>query len=173
MCIALIFQYNLVQFEYMRNRSLKEDNLEKQSGIEDTGQNAMEEVVLRGNKNEIKMAEDVVMGILHKLSLFERSYKFSERPYTLSMLAKELKTNRNYLSRIVNIYKGSSFTSYMNNLKIDFAIERLTSDKSLRSYTIEAIAEEMGFNRAQSFSTSFRKRTGMYPSYYIKKLNDM
>ena len=33
-----------------------------------------------------------------------------------------------------------------------------------------AIAQEVGFNNSESFSKAFYKKTGIYPSYFIKQL---
>jgi len=37
-------------------------------------------------------------------------------------------------------------------------------------YTIKALASESGFNTTEAFSKSFYKKTGIYPSYFIKEL---
>ncbi len=123
------------------------------------------------NKEEIDIPEDVVENVLGKLHNFETSGKYSKKHYTLNSLAKELHTNSAYLSKIINVYKHINFANYLNNLRVDFAVDQLTTNKSLRSYTIKAIAEEVGFKNAQSFSSAFHKRTGIYPSYFIKQLN--
>lgn len=121
-------------------------------------------------KQDIDIPKDVVETVLKKLHNFENSVKFSKKHYTLNSLAKELNTNSAYLSKIINVYKNVNFANYLNNLRIDFAVDELTSNKSLRSYTIKAIAEEVGFKNAQSFSSAFYKKTGIYPSYFIKHL---
>ena len=40
----------------------------------------------------------------------------------------------------------------------------------MRKYTIKAIAAECGYKNAESFSKAFYKINGIYPSYYIKKI---
>ncbi len=122
-------------------------------------------------KEEIDIPEEVITVVLEKLQAFENSNKYANKHYTLNLLAKELHTNSAYLSKIINVYKHINFANYMNNLRIDFAVNQLTKSKSLRSYTIKAIAEEVGFKNAQSFSSAFHKKTGIYPSYFIKQLN--
>ncbi|WP_438425794.1 helix-turn-helix domain-containing protein [Aquimarina macrocephali] len=121
-------------------------------------------------KQDIDIPKDVIETVLKKLHNFENSTKFSKKHYTLNSLAKELNTNSAYLSKIINVYKNVNFANYLNNLRIDFAVDELASNKSLRSYTIKAIAEEVGFKNAQSFSSAFYKKTGIYPSYFIKHL---
>ena len=121
-------------------------------------------------KKVADLPDEVVQSILERLTRFETSYKFTNKQYTLSSLAKELQTNSAYLSKIINAEKKTSFAHYMNKLRIDYAIEKLKEDTVLRSYTIKAIANEFGFNTAQSFSNAFYKQTGIYPSYFIKQL---
>jgi len=122
-------------------------------------------------KEEIDIPPDVIESILKKLHDFETKNQFAIKHYTLNSLAKELNTNSAYLSKIINVYKNVNFANYLNNLRIDFAVDQLSSHKHLRSYTIQAIAEEVGFKNAQSFSSAFHKKTGIYPSYFIKNVN--
>ncbi|MBQ4804853.1 tetratricopeptide repeat protein [Aquimarina sp. MMG015] len=119
---------------------------------------------------DIDIPTDVIEAILKKLHDFEDKKQFAKKHYTLNSLAKELQTNSAYLSKIINVYKNVNFANYLNNLRIDFAVDQLSTNKSLRSYTIQAIAEEVGFKNAQSFSSAFHKKTGIYPSYFIKHI---
>lgn len=121
---------------------------------------------------DIGISEHVINDILTKLENFEASDKFVSKIYTLNSLSKELNTNSSYLSKVINVTRETNFTQYLNDLKIDFTVNRLSSDKRFRSYTIKAISEESGFNNAQSFSVAFHKKTGIYPSYFIKKLHN-
>ena len=108
--------------------------------------------------------------ILQKINHFESQKLFLTKKYTLVSLAKELGTNSSYLSKIINDTKQCNFANYLNQLKINYAIERLKTDEKFRNYTIKAIAEEAGFYNSQSFSSAFYKETGLYPSYFIKQL---
>ncbi len=139
---------------------------------------------LRQNKKEPKAQSDDVKTfsnsevpehlaeeILIALNKFEESNRFVQKKYTLNMLAKEINTNSTYLSKVINMTKQISFVHYLNDLRVDFAIKKLSSNKKFRMYTIKAIAESVGFNTAQSFSNAFYKKTGIYPSYFIKQLN--
>ncbi len=117
------------------------------------------------------MSPDLINRILNDLEEFEVSKKFIQNKYTLSSLAKELGTNSAYLSKVVNLKKSTSFTNYLNNLRVDYAIKKITEDPIFRLYTIKAIAKESGFNYQQTFSVAFYKRTKLKPSYFIKKYN--
>lgn len=123
-------------------------------------------------EESIGLPQDIVDAILQKLEKFEDTHRFTKKNYTLTKLAKELDTNSTYLSKIINVTKGMNFAKYMNEIRIDYAITRLKEDKRFRSYTIKAIALEVGFNNAQSFSIAFHKKTGINPSYFLKQLEN-
>lgn len=118
----------------------------------------------------ISVPAEVVEDILAKLEVFEAEKAFISNQITLSFLARELNTNPNYLSKIVNHFKKSSFSSYINNLRIEYAIEQLKTNPTYLKYTIKAIASEVGFNNVQSFSKAFLNSKGINPSYFIREL---
>ena len=137
-----------------------------------TGENNKEILTTRQNATNSKstLSEETKNQILKKLYTFERKQLFLHKKFTLVSLAKELGTNSTYLSKIINEEKQCNFANYLNQLKINYAIERLKMDTTFRKYTVKAIAEASGFNNSQSFSSSFYKQTGIYPSYFIKQL---
>jgi len=66
--------------------------------------------------------------------------------------------------------KGKNFSSYLSDLRVDYAIDRIKNNSQFRLYSIKAIAEETGFKNTESFSKAFHKKTGIYPSYFIKNI---
>ncbi|PKV48665.1 tetratricopeptide repeat protein [Aquimarina sp. MAR_2010_214] len=107
--------------------------------------------------------------LLDNLQQFEEKKAFL-RPLTSKDLAKSFGSNSSYLSKVVNTFKEKSFSNYINDLRIDFVIDKLNKDSMFRKYTVQAIAQEIGFNNSEAFSKAFYKKTGIYPSYFIKKL---
>ncbi|MEZ4875542.1 MAG: helix-turn-helix domain-containing protein [Flavobacteriaceae bacterium] len=120
----------------------------------------------------IQVSEELIEEILSKLKQFEKDCGYLDCNLDLSGLAKSLGTNHSYLSRIVNHVKGTSFKNYINNLRIEYAYVDLQTNPTKRRYTIEAISQEMGFKSAESFSKKFKQRYGLYPSVFLKKLNE-
>lgn len=114
--------------------------------------------------------DDITAEILEKLAEFEKKEWYLSQDSTLVEVAKKLQTNTTYLSKVINTYKEKSFTAYITDLRVDYAIERLSIDRKFRSFTIGAIAQEIGFKRSESFSKAFKVKTGLYPSYFIKEL---
>lgn len=114
--------------------------------------------------------EEKAAVVLKKLDKFEEKKLFLNEKSTLKDVADSIKTNTSYLSKTVNAHKKKSFSNYITDLRVDYAIKRIKEDKKFRSYTIEAIAKEIGFKRSESFSKAFKQKTGLYPSYFIKEL---
>ncbi|NRA06511.1 MAG: helix-turn-helix domain-containing protein, partial [Nitrosopumilus sp.] len=60
---------------------------------------------------------------------------------------------------------------YINDLRIKYAIEKLKTSETFRKYTLQSIANEVGFKKAESFSRAFQKNTGLTPKYFMKELD--
>ncbi|MEM6719272.1 MAG: helix-turn-helix domain-containing protein [Bacteroidota bacterium] len=118
------------------------------------------------------VTDENALQILKGLENFEEKEWYLRQDCTLGFVAKKLKTNTSYLSNVVNTYKEKSFKSYLSELRINAALIKLKNDDKLRSYTIKAIAEEFGFKRSETFSRAFKAQTDMYPSVYIKNLEN-
>ncbi|MEW7289951.1 helix-turn-helix domain-containing protein [Aquimarina sp. 2304DJ70-9] len=127
---------------------------------------------IKTNITQNKISDDIIDKILSNLKSFEESKKFVNREINLNHVALELNTNSKYLSKVVNLHKEKTFTQYINDLRIDYFIDQFQKDKKYSNYTIKAIAEEVGFNTANAFSKAFYKKTGKYPSDFIKELEN-
>ncbi len=118
----------------------------------------------------IEVPKKVIQTILEKLEDFEKKQGFLKSNMSVSTLANITNTNSKYLSKVINKYKGKSFSYYINDLRIEFVVEKLKNDSKYRAYTIKALASESGFNTTEAFSKSFYKKTGIHPSFFIKQL---
>ena len=121
-------------------------------------------------KKEIDIEKSTINYVLSELEEFETNLGFLEQGISLISLAKRSNTNPSYLSKIINTYKGQNFSNYINDLRINHVLVRLKTDRKLGLYTIKAIAEETGYSNSQSFTNAFYKKTGHYPSNYIRQL---
>jgi len=129
-----------------------------------------ENKVITEDKSTKATPEDITQFILKELEAFEDKELFLKKGITSGSLAKSIKTNTTYLSEVINTQKGKNFATYLNDLRIDYALNRLIKDKKFRSYKLLAIAEELGYNNEQSFSLAFKKKTGITLSVYIKEI---
>ncbi len=122
------------------------------------------------NKKELLISPEIVSNIIERLDAFEVNNVFIEKNISSSSLAKKMKTNTKYLSQIINYNKKKTIVTYINDLRIDYFLQQVKINPKLVNYTIQSIAEEVGFNTAESFSNAFYKKTGLKPSYFIKQL---
>lgn len=138
--------------------------------LEKPKEKIISEVAPKESNNPV--TDENAVQILKALETFEEKELYLRQDCTLGYVAKKVKTNTSYLSSVINTYKEKSFKSYLTELRINAALIKLKNDDKLRSYTIKAIAEEFGFKRSETFSRAFKAQTGMYPSYYIKNLQN-
>jgi AraC-like DNA-binding protein len=108
--------------------------------------------------------------ILKLLEKFENEKKYLERDWKLSGLATFFNHNPTYLSAIIHQYKEKSFNRYINDLKIEYIISLLSSNKLIRNYTNKALAEEAGFSSTERFAKAFKIKTGMPTAYFIEQI---
>lgn len=117
-----------------------------------------------------KMSDEVKESILKSLEIFENENDFLKNSCSLEKLARDFNTNKTYLSKIINEDKGYSYSTYINNLRIEYTVDLLKKDTKVRKYSIESIAEEVGYNNVKAFSKAFQERIGIKPSVFIKNL---
>lgn len=120
---------------------------------------------------DIGISDIIINDILKQLDEFERNQDYIQTNITVHSLSKRFKTNSKYLSKIINSYKGKSFSNYINELRIDYVVEKLKIDPVFRKYTMKALANEIGFNTTDAFTRSFQKKTGISPSFFMKQLD--
>lgn len=88
----------------------------------------------------------------------------------LVKMASILNTNTKYVSKIIAHYRDKGTIEYITDLKIDHVIELLKSENKYRNYTNKALGDESGFGSTQNFTRAFNNRTGLSPTYFIRKL---
>jgi len=109
--------------------------------------------------------------ILEGLNKLEEQEYFLRQDCNSYNVAKKIKTNTSYLSKVINSHYQKNFNAYINDLRINYAVLKLKNDNRFRKFSIQSIAEEVGYKSADSFTKYFKKQTGLNPSFYIKKLN--
>ncbi|WP_298547429.1 helix-turn-helix domain-containing protein [uncultured Aquimarina sp.] len=156
-------------FNYAKNRKYKKrfDELFLVSNLDKVSKD--KEITIN-KKDAIGIDERIVEDVLDRLLIFEQNLGFLKRNITTNSLAKSFSTNSKYLSKIINAYKEKNFNTYINELRIEYAVEKLKTDGKFKKYSIRAIAHEAGFNSTEVFSKAFYKKNGIHPSYFIKLL---
>jgi len=121
-------------------------------------------------KKEVVITDKKGTAVLDALKKFEQQEHYLDTNCTLRFVAKKVKTNATYLSKIINTDKGISFNEYITELRMQYTLKRLQNDTLFRAYSVKSIAQEVGYKSADSFTKHFKNYTKLYPSYYIKSL---
>lgn len=110
--------------------------------------------------------------LLKKLEDFEKTEDYIRTDMSLQNLAKKLETNTKYLSETINTHKQKNFNAYINELRINYIVNKLKEKPVYRSYKIRYLAEESGFSTHSAFAAVFKSVTGMSPANYIQLLKE-
>ena len=146
---------------------LKIETTNESDRITDTKDDVLEE------KTSNEVPEETKQQILVGLKKLEEKEYFLRQECNSYNVAKKINTNTSYLSKVINSHFGKNFNTYINDLRINYAILRLKNDLIFRSYSIQSIAEEVGYKSADSFTKYFKLNTGLNPSFYIKEIRNI
>jgi len=92
--------------------------------------------------------------------------QFTRKDLTLDTVARELYTNREYLSRAVSSQQ-LHFNELINKYRIEEAVKILSNKCDRRNkYNLNIIASEVGFKSNSVFIEAFRKQTGLNPAQF-------
>ena len=142
-------------------------NVDSEAGLQivDTKDSDLDE------KSSADVNEEITKQILNGLEKLKEQEYFLKQECNSYNVAKKIKTNTSYLSKVINSHFQKNFNTYINDLRINYAIVRLKNDSRFRSFSIQSIAEELGYKSADSFTKYFKQDTGLNPSFYIKQLD--
>ncbi|WP_103068833.1 helix-turn-helix domain-containing protein [Aquimarina sediminis] len=132
-----------------------------------------ETIESKGGTKEVVIDNEKINNVLKRLNRLEKQGYFLKSECSLSTMAKKVKTNTTYLSKIIKTHKEKSFNDYINDLRIEYALKKLKNDKKFRSFSIKSIALEIGYKSDNSFTKHFKSKTGLNPSYYIKEIEKL
>lgn len=168
---VIVFFISIFTYYYYRRQRMYRIKFEALLHEEDTPPKKQAPVQIGAEAiTGLNISETVIKSVLAKLAVFVDEKHFLNNDVSLNHLAQVMKTNPNYLSKIINCYEQKSFSAYITELRINYVIKELKVSPFYRRYSVKAIAKEVGFNNTQSFSKAFYKKTGMYPSYFIREL---
>ena len=104
---------------------------------------------------------------INQIIVTEKLYNNPE--YRLNDLAEKVECSLHHVSQVINEKQGTSYSEYINSFRIKEA-QRLLASPEFDTYTILAIAYEVGFNSKTAFYNAFKKQTGLTPSQFKKSL---
>ncbi|MFK7785237.1 MAG: helix-turn-helix domain-containing protein [Crocinitomicaceae bacterium] len=75
-----------------------------------------------------------------------------------------------YLSEFINDRHGKSFSVFLNDLRVEYAHQRLKNDKLFRQFKTSEIAKSSGFGSKKTFERAFSTKYGKTPFDFITSL---
>src|SRR5699024_3868199 len=81
---------------------------------------------------------------------------------TLEEVARIFDYSPNYLSRMFRKYAGITFKSYVQSIRLDYALKDLDGGR----YSITEVALRNGFSGSKALARAFQKKYGMLQSEY-------
>ncbi|WP_436415759.1 helix-turn-helix domain-containing protein [Petrimonas sp.] len=115
--------------------------------------------------DNLKSLQDRLIYLLEKKEIFKNpELKISD----VSLL---LKTNRTYVSKIINEEMNTNFCDLVNSYRINYAEGLLRSQLLTDSLSITKIAEISGFSSLSSFYRIFKSKNGVSPRTFKQVSN--
>ncbi len=109
------------------------------------------------NANEVELYQNMI-------HLFENEMIYRTCDLKIEDIAKELCTNRSYISKIINNRCCCSFNTFVNQYRVKEAKKLLKESNT----TIHAISEQVGFSSTNTFNRVFKSMENMPPGQYRK-----
>ena len=152
-------EQKLLKAEHLRQMNAILKNLEK----EDAELNLQKSKVKAGLPNQFEE---------RFIYLIETEKVYVQKTLSLAELARMLDTNVNYLSQFVNNQLETNFNDYINSYRVKEACRIFKNDTNLK-FTVDQVADMVGFSSRSTFYTTFKKFTGITPAFFQKNKSEL
>lgn len=163
-----IKQYTIWQVQPGINKEAAEETIQQAVEIENHAPNGKKTKPAKSTQSDDRM--DVLVRKI--IALMEEEKLYQEAELTLQQVANKLQVPSYQVSQALNDGMGKTFYDVVNNYRVEDA-KRLLLDEKSRNYTILSIGFEAGFNSKTTFNTVFKKFTGLTPSEFRVKQNEL
>lgn len=124
---------------------------------------------------EVELAKNAAQGISISynqerlknklLELFENKKIYKNPDLKITDVAQNLNTNRTYISNIINNDFSCSFSTFVNNYRIEEA-KNLLKNKRNNDYSLDHISDTVGFGTLHTFIRAFNNAEGLTPGKF-------
>lgn len=139
---------------------------------EDSTTISNQEIILEEPQLSINISSKTEKILLRKLELFEKNKGFIKKDINLSSLAKQFETNTKYLSEIIKTHRQKQFNNYLNELRVNYIVDRLQNEPKYINTKISYLASDCGFTSHSTFTTIFTQITNESPSIFMKRIKE-
>lgn len=92
---------------------------------------------------------------------------FLREDLSIEILSDMLNSNRTYISASINECTSKSFSTWINDLRVNYAIKLMHKDTTLDT---KRLALQCGFSTNETFYKNFKQRCGVKPSQYLVQI---
>jgi AraC-like DNA-binding protein len=153
----LLLFYPSLLYGNQPDRKLKKDEKPRPA----KGENNPEPV------EDVQKLEEVKRTIDQKL---QKDALFLVPGFSINDLSKETGLPVYLISKSITYFTGNGFIDFINQQRIQYCVEKLTAG-DWKSFTVEGIARECGFNNRNSFTNAFKKFKGISPSQFKEHID--
>lgn len=112
------------------------------------------EVSSRGNTSDIKENNTGFNILYERMCVKMKNEKpFLSPTFNIDELARELYSNRGYISKMINSCTGKNFNLLINTYRVNHAVDIFKSDPSMK---VVELMEKSGFNNPVTFNNAFK-----------------
>ncbi|MCL2168248.1 MAG: helix-turn-helix domain-containing protein [Lentimicrobiaceae bacterium] len=122
-------------------------------------------------QQKVPISETFQQELLHRIvTLMESNPIIFNVNFTIDELSKLVQSNKYYVSQVINTHSNHNFRSFINHYRIRKA-QQLFSEPDAVKYSIEYVANRVGFKSRNAFHDAFKEITGVSPSFYVKSIH--
>lgn len=154
--------------EIVSETTIESEPIEKPDSNFTAKETIQEEKVISNLSISSKTEND----LLRKLELFEKNKGFIKKDINLSTLSKQFETNTKYLSEVIKIHRQKPFNSYLNELRVNYIVNRLKNEPKYINTKVSYLASDCGFTSHSTFTTIFTQIMNESPSVFVKRIKE-
>lgn len=171
MIIVLLLVYTVFQNIKLKN-SYKKIVIENRKSLLFEEENKKLKNFIKKEEPQKQNLEDDPRNDLYSqvVLLMETNKPYKNPDFNINTLAKELNTNRSYISKAINTISKKTFIEFVNDYRVSEA-KKLLCSKEADQLSIEGIGLKAGFQSKSTFFRVFKSTAGVTPSFFAKNIN--
>ena len=175
--IVLILYINFRQeniFQASGDAVITAPSVVKEKELQRTVDNAPPLVREEGSiavENEISESKELLASREKLLLRIQDRKVFTQKGITLPEFSKSLGLSQKTVSATIHQISGKRFNDWVNTYRVAMAVEKI-EEGYLDDYTLESLADLVGFNSRTTFFNAFNKEKGCSPSEYWVKFQN-
>ncbi len=163
--ILLLILCCLLYYIQLKRKHIKSEHLRQMNAI-------LKSIEKSEDNKKVKHLTEYHNGFDESLKkLFESDKIYVRKNLALIDVANLLNTNTTYLSQFLNNQLETSFNDYINLYRIKEACRIFKNNTELK-YSIEQVADMVGFSSRTTFYAAFNKFTGITPAFFQKNITN-